>query len=64
MTMSKSMQPTVRKRIVIKLGGSMLAGLSDHFFKNFKRLQAEGYDIIVVHGGGPNINAELAKQDI
>ncbi|MCG3087529.1 acetylglutamate kinase [Sporosarcina cyprini] len=64
MTMSKSMQPTDRKRIVIKLGGSMLGGLSGHFFTNFKRLQAEGYDIIIVHGGGPAINAELARNEI
>lgn len=58
------MQPIDRKRIVIKLGGSMLSGLSGHFFTNFKRLQAEGYDVLIVHGGGPAINAELAKHDI
>ncbi|QTD42602.1 acetylglutamate kinase [Sporosarcina sp. Te-1] len=64
MTTSKSMQPIDRKRIVVKLGGSMLSGLSSHFFTNFKRLQAEGYDILIVHGGGAAINAELAKHDI
>lgn len=42
----------------------MLGGLSGHFFTNFKRLQAEGYDIIIVHGGGPAINAELARNEI
>ena len=64
MTMSKSMHPTVRKKIVIKLGGSTLEGLNKAFFSNFKKLQEEGYDIVVIHGGGPAINRELAKQNV
>jgi acetylglutamate kinase len=64
MTMYKSMQATVRKRIVIKLGGSTLEGLNEAFFSNFKTLQEEGYDIIITHGGGPAINRELEKRKV
>ncbi|MFC7684352.1 acetylglutamate kinase [Ureibacillus sp. GCM10028918] len=64
MTMFKSMLPTVRKKIVIKLGGSTLEGLNRAFFSNFKTLQQEGYDIIITHGGGPAINRELEKQQV
>jgi len=58
------MLPTVRKKIVIKLGGSTLEGLNQAFFSNFKNLQQEGYDIIITHGGGPAINRELEKQNV
>lgn len=62
--MSKSMHPTARKKIVIKLGGSTLEGLNKTFFSNFKHLQQSGYDIIITHGGGPAINKALEKQNI
>ena len=55
---------TDRKRIVIKLGGSMLEGLHSDFFKKFHELQNEGNDIVIVHGGGPSINAALHKNAI
>lgn len=58
------MLPTVRKKIVIKLGGSTLEGLNKAFFSNFKNLQQEGYDIIITHGGGPAINRELENQNV
>lgn len=64
MTMYKSMHPTARKRIVIKLGGSTLEGLSKAFFSNFKTLQDQGFEIIITHGGGPAINRELEKQKV
>lgn len=64
MTMSKSTQLTARKRIVIKLGGSMLEGLNETFFANFKRLQEQGNDLLIVHGGGPAINKQLAKNNV
>ena len=62
--MSKSTQLTARKRIVIKLGGSMLEGLQDSFFTTFKQLQEEGNDLVIVHGGGPAINQELANNEV
>lgn len=64
MTMYKSTEHTVRKRIVIKLGGSTIEELSDQFFTNFKQLQQAGNDIIIVHGGGGAINEELAKNNV
>ena len=63
MTTFKSTQHTARK-IVIKLGGSTLEGLNEAFFRNFKALQDEGYQLIITHGGGPAINRELAKANI
>ncbi|WP_093061278.1 acetylglutamate kinase [Psychrobacillus sp. OK028] len=64
MTTSKSTQLTAPKRIVIKLGGSMLEGLNENFFTNFKKLQSEGLEIVIVHGGGPAINKALATNGI
>ena len=63
MTMFKSTHHTARK-MVIKLGGSTLEGLNEAFFRNFKALQDEGYQLIPTHGGGPAINRELAKANI
>ncbi|MCM3742585.1 acetylglutamate kinase [Sporosarcina luteola] len=64
MTTSKSMLLTDRKRIVIKLGGSMLEGLQNGFFKKFHEMKSEGYEIVIVHGGGPSINTALRKNAI
>ena len=63
MTTFKSTHRTARK-MVIKLGGSTLEGLNEAFFRNFKALQDEGYQLIITHGGGPAINRELAKANI
>ncbi|MDW0112042.1 acetylglutamate kinase [Sporosarcina saromensis] len=64
MTTSKSTHHIARKRIVIKLGGSMLEGLCTTFFEQFHQLQQDGYDVVIVHGGGPSINAALANAGI
>ncbi len=58
------MQPIVRKRQVIKLGGSMLDQLSDSFFNSVKKMQQQGIQVIIVHGGGPNINQELENRGV
>ena len=63
MTMSKLTHHTDRK-IVIKLGGSTLEQLSEKFFQNFHSFLQKGYKIIITHGGGPAINAQLKKQQI
>lgn len=63
MTTFKSTPHTVRERMVIKLGGSTLEGLTEEFFKNFKKLQQQ-YDLIITHGGGPAINRTLEAQNI
>lgn len=64
MTMSKSMPHTDPKKFVIKLGGSMLAGLEPSFFEALKKYLIEGIQIVIVHGGGPMINSELEKNNI
>lgn len=53
----------MRERIVIKCGGSMLARLGETFFQCMKQM-AQIYDVIVVHGGGPEIDAMLNKLSI
>lgn len=42
----------------------MLEGLQSGFFSKFREMQSEGYEIIIVHGGGPSINAALQKNAI
>ena len=64
MTTSKSTQPIARKRMVVKLGGSMLEGLSKDFFVNFAKLQKEDTDLIIVHGGGPAIARQLDANNV
>ena len=51
------------ERIVIKCGGSMLACLDETFFQCIKQI-AQMYDVIIVHGGGPEIDAMLNKLSI
>ncbi len=58
------MQPIERKRIVVKIGGSMLAGLQEEFFLTLKQLQFENHELILVHGGGPAINEQLEKRKL
>lgn len=64
MTMFKSTQLTDhKKKVVIKLGGSMLSGLSEVFFEKLKEIQQTS-DVIIIHGGGPAINEALAAAEI
>lgn len=53
-----------RKTIVIKLGGSMLSGLSVQFFESLKKYIEQNNQVVIVHGGGPAINAALEKNNI
>ncbi|GEN83928.1 acetylglutamate kinase [Sporosarcina luteola] len=64
MITSKSMHHTERKRVVIKLGGSTLERLSEGFFTRFNELRNEGYEVVIVHGGGPFINEALKETGI
>lgn len=50
--------------LVIKCGGSIIDELSESFFESVKKLQNEGYQIVFVHGGGPDINSMLDKMGI
>lgn len=46
--------------IVIKCGGSMLDQLNHVFFGCIKKLQQK-YKVVIVHGGGPEIDAKLKE---
>ncbi|PEJ36883.1 acetylglutamate kinase [Peribacillus butanolivorans] len=50
--------------LVIKCGGSIINELSESFFTSVKELQSRGYQIVFVHGGGPDINSMLEKYEI
>lgn len=54
------------KRIVVKLGGSSLQNLGtlQELIALVSGLRKSGYEVIVVHGGGPAINAELLARGI
>lgn len=52
------------KIVVVKCGGSVLDELSDAFFSSLTELQTQGYKLVFVHGGGPDINDMLAKYNV
>jgi acetylglutamate kinase len=54
----------VMKLIVIKCGGSILDRLTSDFFGSLRNLNVQGYQIIFVHGGGPEINDMLRLKGI
>ncbi|MDQ0153875.1 acetylglutamate kinase [Robertmurraya andreesenii] len=47
------------KTVLIKCGGSTIEELSKDFFSSLHELRHQGYKIIIVHGGGPDINQML-----
>lgn len=47
------------KTILIKCGGSVIDQLSEEFFASLKELKNDGYQLVFVHGGGPDINEML-----
>ncbi|WP_420488739.1 acetylglutamate kinase [Paenibacillus caui] len=49
---------------VMKCGGSTLAALPEVFFEELVTLQENGYQPVIVHGGGPAISDNLAKLGI
>ncbi|ACJ34509.1 acetylglutamate kinase [Anoxybacillus flavithermus] len=50
--------------IVIKCGGSVLHELSPSFFTSVKQLRDSGLDVVIVHGGGPDIEQLLQALNI
>ncbi|HLR79335.1 MAG TPA: acetylglutamate kinase [Bacillota bacterium] len=50
--------------IVLKCGGSTMEELPDHFFSNISVLKNNGYQPIIVHGGGPAIQEMLDQLQI
>jgi acetylglutamate kinase len=53
-----------KKKIIIKCGGSVLDELSSAFFESIHSLIKHGYEPVIVHGGGPAINAMLELYQI
>jgi acetylglutamate kinase len=47
------------KYIVIKCGGSVLDELTSSFFTSLSELEKQGFKLVFVHGGGPDINGML-----
>src|SRR3954462_12453915 len=52
------------KKIVIKCGGSIMDELTPEFFSSLMQLKEHGYQLIFVHGGGPDINRMLAMYEV
>ena len=52
------------KTIVFKCGGSVIRELSDTFYENVRSLQAAGFKLAIVHGGGPEITSMLQKLEV
>jgi acetylglutamate kinase len=53
-------------RVVIKLGGASLQNdeVLDVITKTLQEYRKYGYQVVLVHGGGPAINAELTRRGI
>lgn len=64
--MNPTKKLTTKKRIVIKQGGSSLADPStlNELSAIVGGYQQRGFEVVLVHGGGPAINAELVKRGI
>ena len=56
----------MKQRVVIKLGGSSLQNESTMYelATAVRGFRDRGYDVVIVHGGGPAINAELVRRGI
>jgi acetylglutamate kinase len=50
-------------RLTVKLGGSILedAGTRRHLLAQIARMEAQGYEIILVHGGGKSLSRRLSQ---
>ena len=63
---TKSLSSRSLPRLLIKLGGAALQDpvVSENVCRDLKKLRHAGFEIIVVHGGGPRINQELVRRGI
>jgi acetylglutamate kinase len=50
--------------IVIKLGGNALQSLTESFYEEIQDLQQKEYGIVIVHGGGPQLDTMLSRLNI
>ncbi len=60
------MEPNKKKKIVIKLGGSTLTNskITERICEEISKIYLEGYLIVIVHGGGNEINKYLNKLNL
>jgi acetylglutamate kinase len=58
------MENVIKKNFVIKCGGSTLAALPQHFYTELATCQQEGWQPIIIHGGGPAISQALDQLGI
>lgn len=60
------MKKIMKNRLVIKLGGSSLLNenIVEKLSEMVRQYRKYDYDVIIVHGGGPAINAELTRRGI
>ncbi|WLR53165.1 acetylglutamate kinase [Bacillus tianshenii] len=54
----------MKETVVIKCGGSTMAELSDSFFQSIAELKASGKQVVIVHGGGPEIKKALDQLQV
>lgn len=54
----------VEDTIVIKCGGSVLSELSPSFFESLQAMYARGKNVVIVHGGGPEIGQMLKRLNV
>jgi acetylglutamate kinase len=52
------------KHLICKIGGSIIQELPDSFYRIFIALKEAGWQPIIVHGGGPEINEALDKWQV
>lgn len=52
------------RTVLIKCGGSTLDELTQEFFSSLHELKKQHYQIIIIHGGGPDINRMLTKLNV
>ncbi|MED3717543.1 acetylglutamate kinase [Geobacillus thermodenitrificans] len=50
--------------VVIKCGGSVLDELSPAFFASVKTMREQGMNVVIVHGGGPEIGKMLKQLNV
>ncbi|MGD6817657.1 acetylglutamate kinase [Metabacillus sp. 113a] len=54
----------MKQTIVIKCGGSIISELSESFFSSIRNLKTAGWNVVLVHGGGPDITNALKQMHI
>ena len=54
----------MKKRKVIKLGGSVWESMTPSYFEEWRGWMEEGNDLLIVHGGGPKLSAYCMSQQI